>query len=86
MFAAVANSYLVNSFVPDTGELALADLINGLGILTILVTLIESTISLYIYDRRGEVELSQRLDRVSFKILVAGFFAINVALLLASVL
>jgi hypothetical protein len=29
LFAAVANSYLVSTFVPDTGEIALADLVNG---------------------------------------------------------
>ena len=81
LFAAVANSYLVSSFVPDTGELALADIVNGLGILTILVTLIESTVSLYLYDHCGEVELSRRLDRVSFLVVVVGFFVANVALL-----
>lgn len=84
LFAAVANSYVVNSLVPDTGEFSVADAVNGLGILTILVTLVESTISLYLFDRCGEQELSQRLDRISFKILVAGFTLVNVALLLAS--
>lgn len=84
LFAAVANSYIVSSFVPDTGELALADVVNGLGILTILVTLIESTVSLYLYDRCGEPELSQRLDRVSFRIVVVGFIAANLALVIAA--
>lgn len=84
LFAAVANSYLVSSFVPDTGELALADIVNGLGILTILVTLLESTLSLYLYDRCGEQELSRRLDRVSFKMVVAGFIIANLALVLAA--
>jgi len=84
LFAAVANSYLVGSFVPDTGEQALADVVNFLGILTILVTLIESTVSLYLYDRCGEVELSQRLDMVSFKLMFGGFIAANVLLILAA--
>lgn len=85
LFAAVANSYLVSTLVPDTGEMALADVINGLGILTILVTLIESTISLYLYDRCGELELSARLDRISFRILVTGFVTLNFALLVGSI-
>ena len=84
LFAAVANSYVVSSLVPDTGEFSLADVINGLGILTILVTLVESTVSLYLYDRCGEEELSRRLDQMSFKILVVGFTAVNVILLVAS--
>src|SRR4030095_14943627 len=85
LFAAVANSYLVSTFVPDTGEVALADLVNGLGILTILVTLIESTASLYLYDRCGEVELSRRLDRVSFAIMLTGFITANAAFANAAV-
>lgn len=84
LFAAVANSYLVGSVVPDTGEMALADLVNGLGIGTILVTLVESTISLYLYDRRGEEELSRRLDRVSFVIMLTGFITANAVLALAA--
>jgi hypothetical protein len=84
LFAAVANSYVVNSLIPDTGELSLADVINGLGIITILVTLVESTVSLYLYDRCQEEELSRRLDRMSFKILVIGFAAVNIVLLIAS--
>ncbi len=83
LFAAVANSYVVSSLVPDTGEFSVADAVNGLGILTILVTLVESTISLYLFDRCGEEKLSQRLDKMSFKILVVGFTAVNAALLFA---
>lgn len=86
LFAAVANSYVVSSLVPDTGEFSVADAVNGLGILTILVTLVESTISLYLFDRCGEEKLSQRLDKISFKILVAGFTAVNAALLFASLI
>ena len=86
LFAAVANSYLVNSFVPDTGELALADVVNLLGTLTILVTLVESTFSLYLYDICGEQALSKRLDRMSFKVMLGGFLGANLALILAAAL
>lgn len=84
LFAAVANSYLVGSIVPDTGEMALADIVNGLGIVTILVTLVESTLSLYLYDIRGEQALSRRLDRVSFIIMLTGFIAANIAIALSA--
>jgi len=75
LFAAVANSYLIGTLVPDTGEFALADLVNLLGIVTILITLVESTVSLYLYDRRGERELSESLDRTSFVVIAVGFTA-----------
>lgn len=85
LFASVANSYVVNSLVPDTGDFSLADAVNGLGILTIMVTLVESTISLYLFDRCREPELSGRLDQTSFKILVAGFTVVNLVLLVGSI-
>ncbi|MFZ4765535.1 MAG: hypothetical protein ACOYMN_11325 [Roseimicrobium sp.] len=84
LFAAVANSYLIGGYVPDTGEMVLADVINGLGILAILVTLIESTVSLHLYDSRGEEELSRRLDHTSLAIMLLGFIGNNVALLVAA--
>ena len=84
LFAAVANSYLVGSYVPDTGEFALADVVNAIGILTILATIIESTVSLYLYDRRGEQELSRKLDRVSFSIMLPCFLGVNLLLLFAA--
>jgi hypothetical protein len=84
LFAAVANSYLVGSYVPDMGELALADLVNCLGIMTILLTLIESTVSLHLYDPCQERALSARLDWMSFRVTLIGFITINVLLLLPS--
>src|SRR5262249_58546916 len=51
LFAAVANSYITSSLVPDTGAQTLADIVNGIGIVIILVSLVESTISLHMLDR-----------------------------------
>ncbi len=84
LFAAVANSYLVGSYVPDTGEFTLADVVNAIGILTILATLVESTISLYLFDRRGEEALSRKLDRVAFSIMLPCFLGVNLLLLIAA--
>ena len=84
LFAAVANSYLVGGYVPDTGEFALADVVNAIGILTILATIIQSTVSLYLYDRCGEPELSRKLDLASFKIILPCFLGINLLILIAA--
>jgi hypothetical protein len=84
LFAAVANSYLVGSYVPDTGQFALADVVNALGILTILVTIIESTISLYLFDRRDEQALSRKLDNAAFGIMLPCFLGVNLLLLIAA--
>jgi len=80
LFAAIANTYITSSLVPDTGVMTLADIINGVSILIIFLTLLESTISLYLYDRQGKVELSRLFDRVSFVIFLSAYVLINVAL------
>lgn len=86
LFAAIANTYITSSLVPDTGVLTLADLINDVSILVIFLTLLESTISLYFYDRKGNEAVSRLFDRVSFIILLAAYVLINVALLWAATL
>jgi hypothetical protein len=84
LFAGVANSYITSALIPDTGVMTLADLVNGVGIAVILLSIVESTISLYLYDRRGREALSRLFDRVSFWILAFGAVAVNAALFLAA--
>jgi hypothetical protein len=80
LFAAVANSYATSSLTPDTGIMTLADMVNGVGVWMILLTVIQSTVSLHIHERLGAEELSRRFDRISFVILAVGCVAINLAM------
>jgi hypothetical protein len=86
LFAAVANSYITSSMLPNTGIMSLADIINVMGTIVILLTLVESTVSLYLYDRRGRKSLSNRFDRLSFFIILPGYILLNIALALAAAL
>jgi hypothetical protein len=79
-FAAVANNYITTSLLPDTGVATLTDIVNGVGMGTIFLTLVQSTISLYLYERRGQVELSRLFDRVTFGVALVGYVAVNVAI------
>jgi len=82
-FGAVANTLLSASLVPDGGTLTLLDMVNGVGMITIFLTILQSTISLYIYDIQGNVALSRRFDRVSFILFGTGLVIINALLPLA---
>ncbi len=84
LFAAVANSYATSSLTPDTGIMTLADMVNGVGVWMILLTVIQSTVSLHIHERLGAEELSRRFDRISFVILAVGGVSINLAMPLAA--
>ena len=83
LFAAVANTYLVGSYVPETSAFSLADVVNMLGIGTILVSLTQSTISLWLYDSLDKRTFSRRLDWVSFWAILWLFVA-SIALILAA--
>ncbi|MBM3441733.1 MAG: hypothetical protein FJX89_03420 [Bacteroidetes bacterium] len=85
LFAAVANSYITNSIIPNTGELSLTDLINLVGTCMILLTLIESAISLYIFENQGKHELARKYDRYSFIIILTLYILLNVALAVAAI-
>jgi len=78
--AAIVNTYVTSSLVPDTGVMTLADIVNNVGIVTIFLSLLQSAISLYLYERKGKVALSRLFDRVSFVIFLAGYVIISLTL------
>jgi hypothetical protein len=80
LFAAVANAYVISALVPDTGVIALADVINAVGIGTILLSVVQSTISLYLFSVRGNETLSRVFDRLSFAVILPAFALLNIAL------
>lgn len=78
--AVIVNTYVTSSLVPDTGVMTLADIVNHIGIVTIFLSLTQSAISLYLYERKGKQMLSRLFDRVSFVIFLAAYFVINLIL------
>ena len=77
LFAAVANYYNILSMQPIVGYITLADSINLIGILTILLFLIQSSISFYMFDYQGKKELSWRFDKYSAVIFIIFYMFIN---------
>ncbi len=84
LFVAIANTIVTSSLMPKTGIMTLADMVNDLGLLLILITLIESTISLYLYGIKGEKVLSILLDRISFILLLIIYIVANIAIMAAA--
>ncbi|MDQ3712878.1 MAG: hypothetical protein M3388_11770 [Acidobacteriota bacterium] len=78
--AVLVNTFVTSSLVPDTGVITLGDIVNQVGIVTIFLTLLQSAISLYLFERKGKKTLSRLFDRVSFPIFLAGYSAINLTL------
>jgi hypothetical protein len=79
-FAAVGNNIYIGSVLPYSSQISLASMINAVGLFTIFLTLVQSTISLYIFDTKGRERLSRFFDHVSFAVFLIGYLAINLVL------
>jgi hypothetical protein len=84
LFASVANTYIISSLLPPSGGMVMADIINAFGISVIFLTVVESILSLYLFDIEEKVALSKRLDKMSIIIFLTGFLVVNIALTAAA--
>lgn len=79
-FGAVANTYMVSSLLPPSGQFGLADLVTGIGLLTISMCVIASLVSGYYFLRKEEKEFSREIDNVSWRAIALGFVIVNIIL------
>ena len=83
-FTAVANIIAIGALLPRSEGFILSDMTNVVGLATIFLTLVQSTISLYFFDTLGKEKLSRFFDHVSFAVFFVGYVAVNLALPLAA--
>lgn len=84
-FAAVANSYITTTYLPDTGSMTLMDKINFLGLATIFLCMIQTVVSAR-FANRGEHAFSRQFDRLTFGLIALIYVALNVAVPLAALI
>jgi len=83
LFAAVANTYITSSYLPDTGTMTLMDQVNLLGLGVIFICLIQTVISSR-FAARDELDFCQLFDRTSFALIAFFYISLNVILPLAA--
>jgi hypothetical protein len=84
LFAAIGNNIFVGTMVPPAEEMTLTAMVNAIGLATIFLTLVQSTISLYILDTMGKENLRRFFDKVSFVVFLVGYAVVNLMLPLAA--
>ena len=84
VFAAVGNTIFIGTILPPAEGITLTAMVNAIGLGTIFLTLVQSTISLYVLDTMGQETLRQFFDKVSFAVFVIGYGAVNLMLPLAA--
>ncbi len=83
-FAAVANSYITSSLIPDTGIATLADQINAIGMIVIALIIFQSIVSQIFHNKEDWVDYGKRFDQISFATLLLISVALNIILPLAA--
>jgi hypothetical protein len=78
-FAAIGNNIFLVTLLPAADRVTLTDMVNLVGLVTIFLTLVQSTISLHLCDT-GKWRLSRYFDRLCFSIFVLGFLTVNLLL------
>jgi len=79
-FASVANNIYVSTVIPDSNQLTLTDMINTVSLVTIFLVLVQSVISLHIFDTKGRERFSRVFDMASVVVFVAGHAGVNIVL------
>jgi hypothetical protein len=79
-FGAVANSYLVSSTLPSTGQFGLIDYVAGLGLFTIFLCMSASLVSGYFYIIKKDEAFSKAIDRSTRTTIFVTYVLANVAL------
>lgn len=83
-FAAVANTYITSSIVPETGIATLADVINGIGVATIAIIMFQTIISQHFYDKMKQEVFSDIFDDLTFVLLIVVYVWLNISIPLAA--
>ncbi len=79
-FGAVANSYIVSSTLPSTGQFGLIDYVTGLGLFTIFVCMSASLLSGYYYIVKKEEAFSKMIDRATRTTILIVYVLSNIIL------
>jgi hypothetical protein len=76
----VANSYIVSSTLPSTGQFGLIDYVTGLGLFTIFVCMSASLLSGYYYIVKKEEAFSKMIDRATRTTILIVYVLSNIIL------
>ena len=82
LFAAIGNKYITESVVPSSNTITLMDYVHNLTFGFILLIVVISIISLYLFESEDDRkrQLSLKIDRISFWTVLCCYVVINVLL------
>jgi len=85
-FAAVASSYINLAELPGVGRVTLTDMVNGIGMLTIMLTIISTIISSHLAQEKGRMKDALAFDRISLLVFLLGFITVNIVIVISALM
>ena len=76
-FASVASTYITTNQLPGVDVLTLTDVVNGVGMATIFLTLLSSIFSQYLSGEETDKPMVRYFDRMCFLVIGLGFVSVN---------
>jgi hypothetical protein len=84
VFAVIGNMIAITSEMPHSNQVTLSDMTTAVALGSIVLSLTQSVISLYLYDSLGLERLSAVFDKVSFAVFATGYIALSIVLPVAA--
>ncbi len=84
LFGAVGNKYVIDSFLPETSELTLVDMLHGITFVFLFVITAFSALSLR-YEDEGKLKKSEKTDRLMAWLLGIIYVVLNLILIMIAI-
>jgi hypothetical protein len=84
VFAAIGNTYITSSLLPDMGSFAMIDIMNAFSFLIISIAVLEASIACYLTEKSTDSSFIRMLDYSTFVVLSVSYTVTTVTLYLAA--
>jgi len=85
-FASVASTYITSQFVPNIASITMVDMVNGIGMTTIFLSMATSIISFFLISQFDDKLAMRNFQRVTTTTLIVGYIMVNFCMAMSAAL
>lgn len=83
LFAVIGNKYIIDSSLPESTTFTLVDTLHGITLFFIFAVIVSSIYALYLI-KKSDKERANKFDRITSKVLLAGYLVLNIYYIMQS--
>ena len=84
VFAAIGNTYVTSTLLPDIGNFAMIDTMNAFSFVVISIAVFEATMACYVTEKWGDVAFVKLMDYSTAFVLSVSYTVLNIAFYVAA--